>query len=243
MDEVQLFLRLHQLFGLQKEDMLLFFQPAFFLQLPLLGLRHLADEDIAHGLVGHRVPEKIELRPVPLVAGGLVGHHPILRHGGLALGQHQGEQGRAVHAAPVCLPVPGVDGGGDIVMDEDTVGRQILAQLLRHVLQHVLVDLGAPEQAEAVGLQADLQARDGALGHAVQELRRVLPAVAFLHFVGHVPDGADGGGLLVVEQGLHAQLDPGLLLVHGLELDLSVLAQGGLLQGRLERGLPLGGAV
>lgn len=90
-DEVQLFLRLHQLFGLQKEDMLLFFQPAFFFQLPLLGLRHLADEDIAHGLVGHRVPEEIELRPVPLVAGGLVGHHPILRHGGLAPRTASGE--------------------------------------------------------------------------------------------------------------------------------------------------------
>ena len=47
----------------------------------------------------------------------------------------------------------------------------------------------------------------------------------------------------MVGQGLHPQLNPGFLLVHGLELHFAVLAQGGLLQGGQEGGLPLGGAV
>ena len=67
--------------------------------------------------------------------------------------------------------------------------------------------------------------------------------MALLDLLGHVPDGADGGGLLVVGQGLDQHLHPGLLLVHGLELHLAVLAQRGLLQGGQEGGLPLGGAV
>ena len=87
MDKVQLFLRLHQLFGLEKEDLLLLFQPPLLFQLAHLGLGDLADEHVALGLVGPRVPEVGKLGGVPGVARGLVGLHPVFQQGRLVARQ------------------------------------------------------------------------------------------------------------------------------------------------------------
>ena len=237
-DEVQLLLRLHQLLGLEEEGVLLLLQPALLLQLAHLLLGDLADEDVAHGLVAHRVPEAEELRRVPLIAQGLVALHPVLLHRGLAAGQEVRQQGGAAHEEAVLLPVLGVDGGQDDLLEDGAVGLD-----LHHRGKEGLVGRLPPQQAEGVVLQGDLQAGDGVVGHPVQEFGGLLPAVALLHLLGHVPDGADGGGHLVVRQGVDAQLDPGLLGVHGAQLHLAALAQDGLLQGGLEGRLPLGGAV
>ena len=117
-----------------------------------------------------------------------------------------------------------------------------VALLPHHLAEEVLVDRLPPQQAQAVLLQGDLQAGDGVVGHPVQELGGLLPAVALLHLLGDVPDGADGGGLLVVGEGVDADLDPGLLRVQGAQLHLAALPQLGLFQGGLEGGLPLGGS-
>ena len=107
----------------------------------------------------------------------------------------------------------------------------------------VAVGLPAPQHPPGVLLQGDLQAGHGALHHPVEQLGRVLLPVALLDLLRDPADGADGLHLLVAGQGVNAQLNPGFLLVHGLELHLAVLALGGLLQSGLEGSLPLDRAV
>ena len=237
-DKVQLLLGFHQLFGLEEEDVLLLLQLPFLLQLPHLGLGDLSDKDIALGLAGAGVPEVVELGGVPLIARGPVHLYPVLLKGRGTARQEGGQQGRAFHGLAVLLPVPGMDGGADVVSDKHAV-----RSVRPGPLKQVLVGLGSPEQPPGVLLQGDFQPGHGAVHHPGEELGGLLPAVALLDLLGHVPNGADGGGLLIVGQGLHPQLNPGFLLVHGLELHFAVLAQGGLLQGGQEGGLPLGGAV
>ena len=131
-----------------------------------------------------------------------------------------------------------MDGGGHAAADEVAVRG-----LFPGLGPQGLVVLRAPQQGPGVLLQGDLQPGHGVFHHAVEDLGGVLPPVALHHLLGHVPDGADGHGALVVGQRLYPQLDPGLGLVHGLELHFPVLALGGLLQGGLKGRLPLGGAV
>ena len=124
-DEVQLVLGLHQLLGLEEEDVLLFLQPPLLLQLLLLGLGDLADEQVAFDPVGTAVPEQVELGGVPFISRGLVRPHPVFQGKLGGAGEEGPQQGAALHHPQVLLPVLGVDGGSHSLVDKGIIGGQV----------------------------------------------------------------------------------------------------------------------